>query len=325
MNIINEIINALKRPQVWWLITVTAIALAGLYAGGMKTTQLLAGVNSPETGVLIGIAVGVFFMSRYLSRPSAQEVIDTEVGLPEHFRETLLHLQAEVEELTSLSRLNRAITEADRKDLIDQIKSSLRADASRSYLTELETEIRGRLEIEDANKTLKAHFERTSRRLHEEIEALTRRGNLNLVLGTVTAALGIAVLASYVLAGQTEGSPLIGGFLDHRFLSRLSLAIVIEIFAYFFLRLYSTSLGEIKYFQNEITNIESKQLALTVAMQSADDDLTKDVVRELASTERNFVLSQGQTTATIERARLESGAVDRISKTMLDLASKQKT
>ncbi|MEI8616865.1 hypothetical protein P4S63_03450 [Pseudoalteromonas sp. B193] len=80
---------------------------------------------------------------------------------------------------------------------------------------------------------------------------------------------------------------------------------LIEVFAYFFLKLYKQGLSEIKYFQNEITNIESKFLALRLSSKSGQGDCIKEVVANLLTTERNFVLEKGQTTIELEQVRID--------------------
>lgn len=80
---------------------------------------------------------------------------------------------------------------------------------------------------------------------------------------------------------------------------------LIEIFAYFFLSLYKAGLSEIKYFQNEITSVESKYLALKVALYSEEKDNIKYVVEQLAKAERNFLLAKGQSTVELERMKSE--------------------
>ena len=43
------------------------------------------------------------------------------------------------------------------------------------------------------------------------------------------------------------------------------MAIFIEVFSFFFLKLYKSGLADILYYQNELTNLESKFLALELA------------------------------------------------------------
>ena len=146
--------------------------------------------------------------------------------------------------------------------------------------------------------------DRTFGRLEKKIRALMRRGNLNLVLGTATTVAAVTVLAYVALTAKPSAEN--WRSYAPAFLLRLSLVAFIEIFAFFFLRLYRASLSDIKYFQNELTNLESRCIALEFAVLSADNGAANRVLEELAKTERNFVLKKDQTTVELEKARLDS-------------------
>jgi hypothetical protein len=105
---------------------------------------------------------------------------------------------------------------------------------------------------------------------------------------------------------------------------RVSIALFIQTFAYFFLRLYKTSLEDIKYYQNEITNVESKGLALKVATDLKNDALMKLAVDALIKTERNFVLKKGDSTLGLERERLEKNEVVELVKEAMSTVVKLK-
>ena len=64
----------------------------------------------------------------------------------------------------------------------------------------------------------------------------------------------------------------------------------------------------IKYYQNEITNIEMKMLAIhTIDQQSlTNSDTTNSIINSLANCERNFVIDKGKTTIDIERTKVEN-------------------
>lgn len=102
-----------------------------------------------------------------------------------------------------------------------------------------------------------------------------------------------------------------------QFVSRLSVVIVIEIFAYFFLNLYRGGLQEIKYFRNEMTNIMSRQIALQAAMPKLDTDTIARIVLNLAETERNFVLKKGESTVGLEQNRLEREQDTELARTIM--------
>lgn len=155
-------------------------------------------------------------------------------------------------------------------------------------------------------------------RLMREISDLRLRSNINLLIGMTITAGGLWLLwttvsivdASELLKTLASG----GAESDSQFLKSLILPIIprvllvvfVEVFAYFFLRLYRNGLSEIKYFQNELTNIESKLTAIEFAYVTKNDSALKAAIEALSSTERNFVLDKGQTTVELERARSET-------------------
>lgn len=146
-------------------------------------------------------------------------------------------------------------------------------------------------------------YNTTRFRLLQEIDSQTTKGIFSLSIGVVTASIGMVVLSSSVF-GQLETK----NHMDYllHFLPRFSLAIVIEVFAYFFLRLYKQSLDEIKYFQNEITNVEQKYMALIIVKRNPDDEMIVTLASDLMKTERNYILEKGQSTVFLERDRIEA-------------------
>jgi hypothetical protein len=180
------------------------------------------------------------------------------------------------------------------------------------------------------DKVVVRQFEQSRARLAQEIASLQRRGNLNLVLGILISFLGLSVLGYYLLIdkAQTNGVPPPAedpiAFLIH-YIPRLTFVLLIELFAYFFLKLYKNSLSEIKYFQNEPTNIEAKHIALRAAFLADSETLSDKAISSLVDTERNHVLEKGQTTVNLERARIDREQWTDIAKTfssILDFVKK---
>jgi hypothetical protein len=123
-----------------------------------------------------------------------------------------------------------------------------------------------------------------------------------------TTLLGLCFLGYSLLTSPTTATT---DLLIH-FIPRFSFALLIEVFAYFFLQLYKKSLGEIKYFQNELTNVESRALAAQIARHANDPDLMIKIALNLASTERNFVLERGQSTVDLERERISQATNEKL-------------
>jgi hypothetical protein len=154
-------------------------------------------------------------------------------------------------------------------------------------------------------------FEKISNRLRDETNNLTKRANLNLAIGVMTtifAGVGLAFIAFL-------RSPELNDFSNDNYawvvtahyVPRLSFIIFAEIFAYFFLRLYKSGLDDIKYFQNELTNVELKITALKVALtRGKEAEILNLVTAELARVERNFILKKDETTVALEKIKTES-------------------
>jgi len=106
-------------------------------------------------------------------------------------------------------------------------------------------------------------FTSTESRLKSEIRALSRRGNLNLVIGVLTTVAAVSLLVYMVL-----GNPLnlrdVPGVLGY-YVPRVSTVVFVEVFAFFFLRLYKFNLAEIKYYQNELTTMAALRVAIVAA------------------------------------------------------------
>lgn len=156
-------------------------------------------------------------------------------------------------------------------------------------------------------------LEETRYRLSQQTVDLARRGNLNLVLGMMIAITGLAIIGNAVLTSTTDGEASVTLF---GFVPRFAFGVFIQVFAYFFLSLYKQALSEIKYFQNEMTNVEARLMALELCRQMDDPVLQARIVERMAETERNFILSKGQTTVDLERERHASAALGSITRSV---------
>jgi len=99
---------------------------------------------------------------------------------------------------------------------------------------------------------------------------------------------------------------------------RVSLSILIEIFAFFFLKLYRNNLNEIKYYNNEIVNIKMKIIALKTAAIYETDNL-EEIIKKFAETERNFILKKDETTVDLQKNIIESNNSNKIIETLTSL------
>jgi hypothetical protein len=129
-----------------------------------------------------------------------------------------------------------------------------------------------------------------------ELVLWRRNANINLVLGLACALGGIWVMWQTLVTLPFEPTAAatwsIGDL--YKFLARLGLVLIIESVAFFFLKLYREDRSMIRYFRNEITNLELKTLALKSSITFAKPETLAKVLQMLAATERNFLLKKGE-------------------------------
>jgi len=89
---------------------------------------------------------------------------------------------------------------------------------------------------------------------------------------------------------------------------RISLALLAQLFAFFFLRLYRNSSQEIQSYQNEISNIECKLMAIEIAMSNKESEALLFISKSLISTERNFILKKDESTTHLEQNKIDDKA-----------------
>lgn len=87
--------------------------------------------------------------------------------------------------------------------------------------------------------------------------------------------------------------------------ARVPLAILIQAFAFFFLRLYRSSHDGIRYYQNELTNVESRLAAARAAAIMGETTVLNTILMQLAQTERNFKLQKGESTIDLRKQILD--------------------
>jgi hypothetical protein len=239
----------------------------------------------------------------------------------ERFKKYQTELDSLRKEISETRAAMGNLNESSRNDLLLDLRASLTRDAATEVIAEIRSQVMANEKTYAKDSELAARLDQSRLRLQRELEALGRRGNLNLALGAITTVVGISLLGFSVFAETSTAKDL--WTLASHFAPRLALVLLIELFAFFFLSLYKSSLSEIKYFQNELTNIESRQLALSAAIELKESTLLADVVSKLASTERNHILSKDQTTIELEKARIDRDSQSNVIKAVAEFFQKK--
>jgi hypothetical protein len=128
-------------------------------------------------------------------------------------------------------------------------------------------------------------FESTHERLRIEVQNLGVRAMVNLILGVLITVIATGVLL-YLIAATPEDLSTLPKVLAH-YIPRVTTVALMETFAYFFLGLYRSNLGEIKYYQNERTTIAAMEIAWTASQSLEINTSAAAVIAEIAKANRN--------------------------------------
>lgn len=215
---------------------------------------------------------------------------------------------------------NKSIT-VDNNQIRDIVYSKVDKLTEESLLQQIHEKYEERL-IEDYRaKALEEELYDVKKRIERESARTSRNGNLNLLIGFFTTFMAIFFLG-YSLLGVDNNQENTMTFIYH-FIPRLSLSLFIEFFSFFFLRIYKRNLEDIKYLNNERTNIDLKLVALRTSLLHQDDDSLKNVITELAKTDRNFVLKKGESTVELEKEKIEVKNTEKLLSTIAKILEKK--
>ncbi|WP_155639308.1 hypothetical protein [Burkholderia territorii] len=308
---LNEEQRALKKGKRKKLLAATTMVFLGA-AVTFVVIRLVIGPfwkisaadPTPSGFVIIGVTGGIAAaLLLYLrDNSSSAEIPASNAALFKRLRDIETQLKGSIIHLTERVN-NMHVDEDTRNEIISKITEQLQDVAISSTLTDFaERNLEAQRQASFSDKLREEHVA-TTVRLSNAIKNLQRRANINLVFGIVLSLLGVYLL------WQALSSPARGDSVwdfARSYLPRLSLVLIIEIFSYFFLNLYKSSLSETRYYQNELTNISSRRLSLVCALEIEDKKTLSTVVADLSKTERNNILSKGQSTFELERVKLES-------------------
>ncbi|THF52989.1 hypothetical protein E6C50_01925 [Flavobacterium supellecticarium] len=263
---------------------------------------------SAITLMLGGISIFLMLYVRGAIFPSSiitdekYEYVSDKSSIDEKFELLKTELYSKVADFKNIDEVKKEIRTSINQQVSKLSEEKIVQQISSKFSNELYTKSKLDL-IENELASIKFRIERETARL-------ARYGYINLMIGFITTFLAIFFLGYSLLGVQTQNTTP-AEYIYH-FMPRLSLSVLIELFSFFFLRLYKNNLEDIKYFNNERTNIEMKIVAIKTSLLYDDREMVKSLMLELAMTERNFVLKKGESTVEIEKNRADTSSNDKL-------------
>ncbi|NIF58930.1 hypothetical protein F3J27_09185 [Enterobacter sp. Ap-916] len=300
------------RSRAYNLIVIIVFAFVFIRGVGVvfdieqiDRSKLIALFND-NIGVVVALSFGIVtagFLISYVNKGIGGSKDGNKESLAfVKLKEELSALKISVEQLSQLgaNESNSVDLEpAEKAKLIEAAKKRIVGNTLLAADVSLKNDIKTLKHQIDINR----HYSDIVYRLESEIDRLNRRGGVNLVIGAVIALIGISYLG-FTVTNQLVNTDKVD-YIIHM-APRLSFVIVIELFAYFFLKLYKNGFDEVKYFQNELTNIDSKVLGIKFLKDIKNEELMGEVIKSLMATERNFILEKGQSTVSLEQQKIKN-------------------
>jgi len=149
-------------------------------------------------------------------------------------------------------------------------------------------------------------FDEIQSRLKEECDRLNKQALINLFICFFIAFITIGYIG-YVSIFATPDivKPNFQYFLIKYIPRLVSIISLLTMFLYF-TRLYKSNILDVKYYQNELTNIEIKLVSLKAALSNGNEKIINHIIKEYASIERNSIITKDQTTSELERMKIEN-------------------
>ena len=207
-------------------------------------------------------------------------------------------------QLKQIKELISKIGENELQEISAQLRESLMEGATEELVTELRRKIASDDQLRRTRISIKSAFDASEERLSNEVEILRTRANTNMLIGCFIALFGAGILALSMYLSNSTSTKF--DELIVQMVPRFSIVVLIELFAYFFLSMYRSNLSEIRYYQNEITNIEMRKAGTLLSISGTPIDT---VTNELIATDRNGVLTGNQTTQELERLKIERASM----------------
>lgn len=239
------------------------------------------------------------------------------------YEEIKEHIHELEQKLTIAFNQRVDLNDEEKTELVQELEQSIKEAATGNIIKDIKEQVK----IEAKRKSLIIDFQHLNNqsisRLANETISLARRANVNLVIGIATTIIGLTALSYFVLSHETTQQDATSEFINY-FIPRFTLVIFIQVFAFFFLKLYRATLDEIKFFQNEITNIEMISISLRASFEPEMQNAAPEILKAISKTERNYIIPKGQTTISLERDRNESAQMENMIKQFVELTKAMK-
>ncbi len=276
----------------------------------------------------VGILTLTYMMMRYMKSAQVQSVSKENLEKIEKYLEKFNDMDKVLNEfknlnsnvtklediekkLNKLDRVVEPLSQSEKREIISSIQNHVESQAYGEYFKDLGFRMEllqfttPEYKAEELEKFVEKKLREPAERFLVELEHLRARLNTNLLIAFVIASLtGFTAFMTILDIAELFSISKPVQFFSY-FFPRFSFLFLLSFLTYFFLNLYKSGLSDIKYYQNEITNLEARYLSLQMARTLGSQETLNMVLENIVKTERNFILKKGQTTVELEKEKID--------------------
>lgn len=166
-----------------------------------------------------------------------------------------------------------------------------------------------------------AQFNAAVERLENEIAEQSRKGTVNLAIGVVSTSAAIGLLAYMVLAQP----PTVSNWLQlaTHYIPRIALAVFIEVFSFFFLRLYKTTLDESRRYNDDLSRLTLQWVAVETGWFADKDGETLTLAKEVLTLTKPPKVAAAEQASTVSGDKLAKAILTAVSDELADKLKKE--
>jgi hypothetical protein len=254
-------------------------------------------------------AAGMYVLSRYLADSKEFKV---------HSKSDYDDLRAKIDLLSKVPQAtgNNAL---DIDELVKAIQPTLQGVMLRKvseYYSAADQKIK-------LGEVIAREFDAVISRLEHEIRALTKRGNVNLTIGVFASTVALGLLISLTYGGGIAVSPgdapslTVWQRIALNLVPKATVAVFVELLAYFFLGQYRRALNELYTYHSDMTRVTLQRVAVQAAMAAEEPGAKAALSKDLLA-----AAPMPKAPVVDEKAGSSDARFDKVMETMLTALAK---
>ncbi|EDM67830.1 hypothetical protein PE36_17735 [Moritella sp. PE36] len=284
---------------LWAESQLVATYITNGYFKGNSTSDKAKLVNIKIFGGVLLLFSTVIFSYLHMSgfnlkriRKIKTEELNTPLNSKEN--KAIVSLLRSINDSLEKGKLESTLSTHERESIVSKISETVESQLNSALLLKIEGKYGSKIYNDKLSMQAEKSLNSTVVRLKKYADTLQAKATINLVYG-IAATISAILILIFVLMNATPPQNDSNIETVFYYTSRLFLVLMVQGISIFFLNLYKTTLNNIIYINNEVTNYEAKRDSLMLAFNSGDSTNTSKMLSNLANTERNFVLKKGET------------------------------